>query len=234
MASQRRISAWAAALTLMLCQGPGPVAADTILNAIVLDGDTIQIDGRVIHLYGIDAPELGQHCQRGDRMVNCGLTAAFELNKFIGMQIAPVDCVSRRDSPGGDVQVCTVSHENIAKVMLRNGSVRALPNSDPDYLEAERYARVARLGLWHMKLVPPWEWRAGKRLPDEFADEGRPCPIKGEVRNGNDRVFYVVTDAEYWQHHIDPSRGERYFCSLDAAWKAGWRHAGERKRARSR
>lgn len=233
MALQRQVASWAAAVVLMLCPNAGSVAAEAGLETIVLDGNTIQIDGRVVQLYGIDAPELGQHCERGDRLVNCGLTAAFELSKFIGMQIAPVRCVPRKDGTGGDLRVCTVGHENVAKVLLRNGSVVAIPNSDPDYLEAERYARVARLGLWHMKLVPPWDWRAGKRLPAEFADDKRPCPVKGEVRNGDDRVFYVATDAEYWQHHIDPARGERYFCSLEAAWKAGWRHAGERKGARA-
>lgn len=207
---------------------PGPALASSFQHVSVLDGDTIQIDGRVIHIYGIDAPELGQHCLRGKILTNCGLTAAFELQKFIDMQLTKVVCVPRKEFPRGNVQVCTVGHANLAKIMLRNGSVRAIPKSDPDYLEAERYARVANLGIWHVKMVPPWDWRAGKRLPEEkAAGTERPCPVKGLITKNKKRIFYVVTDAEYWHHHVDPARGDRYFCSLDAAWKAGWRHVHE-------
>jgi hypothetical protein len=116
--------------------------------------------------------------------------------------------------------------------MLRNCSGMGFPKSDPDYLEAERYARVANLGIWHMKFVPPREWRTGKRLPEESSDEQRPCPVKGLIQDDNQRIFYVVTDAEYWHYHVDRSRGERYFCSLEAAWKAGWHHVRERKSER--
>jgi len=226
-----RTIVWMAAAILSVGLLLPPAIASTVQNVMVLDGDTIEMDGKVIHLYGIDAPELGQHCLRGHILTNCGLTAAFELHKFIGMQLTPVVCVPRKEFSRGDVQVCTVGHENLAKVMLRNGSVMAAPKSDPDYLEAERYARVANLGIWHTKFVPPWDWRAGKRLPEEFADDERPCPVKGIVDKDNVRTFYVVTDAGYWRHHVDPSRGDRYFCSLDAAWKAGWRHLREKRNA---
>lgn len=229
MAIRFRMLSRAAAVILAAGLGLSPVGAQPIQHVMVLDGDTIEIDGRIIHLYGIDAPELGQHCLRGGILTNCGLSAAFELQKFVSMQITPVDCVPRKEYPEGDVQVCTVGHENIAKVMLRNGSVMAVPDSDPDYLEAERYAKVAGLGIWHTSVVPPWAWRAGRRLPEESTDDKRPCPIKGVVDKNGQRIFYVVTDAAYWRRHIDSARGERYFCSLEAAWKAGWRHATERK-----
>ena len=31
----------------------------------VIDADTLQVDGKVVQLYGIDAPELGQLCESG-------------------------------------------------------------------------------------------------------------------------------------------------------------------------
>jgi len=230
MMSRYRFICWLAVALLVIFQGPA--TARSVQNVTVLDGNTIQIDGRVIQIYGIDAPELGQHCLRGNILTNCGLSAAFELQKFIGMQLTPVTCVPRKEFPRGNVQVCTVGHANLAKIMLRNGSVMAIPKSDPDYLEAERYARVANLGIWHVKIVPPWEWRAGKRLPEETADAERPCPVKGLIGKNKERIFYVVTDAGYWRYHVDPAHGDRYFCSLEAAWKAGWRHVRERETKR--
>jgi endonuclease YncB( thermonuclease family) len=42
----------------------------------VIDGDTVEIDGRLVQLYGIDAPELGQLCDRDGELWECGREAA--------------------------------------------------------------------------------------------------------------------------------------------------------------
>ena len=42
----------------------------------VIDGDTLQVDGDVVQLYGIDAPELGQLCESDGRLWHCGMEAA--------------------------------------------------------------------------------------------------------------------------------------------------------------
>jgi endonuclease YncB( thermonuclease family) len=39
-----------------------PLAEDVPDLACVIDGDTIEMGERRIHLFGIDAPELGQIC----------------------------------------------------------------------------------------------------------------------------------------------------------------------------
>ena len=44
---------------------PGPVA--------IIDGDTLQIGDRIVHLAGIDAPELGQRCMIENKDWRCGL-----------------------------------------------------------------------------------------------------------------------------------------------------------------
>ncbi len=64
-------------LTLALIAGPlGPAARAQVTGPPrVIDGDTIEVAGRVIRLYGIDAPELGQVCRIGERAYDCGKIA---------------------------------------------------------------------------------------------------------------------------------------------------------------
>jgi endonuclease YncB( thermonuclease family) len=40
----------------------------------VIDGDTLQVDGAIVQLYGIDAPELGQLCESDNRFGLAGWT----------------------------------------------------------------------------------------------------------------------------------------------------------------
>ena len=49
-------------LALVLIVAASALAVDVTGPARVIDGDTIEIGERRIHLFGIDAPELGQIC----------------------------------------------------------------------------------------------------------------------------------------------------------------------------
>ncbi len=49
----------------------------------MIDGDTLQSDGEIIQLYGIDAPELGQTCLRENEPWPCGVEAALALQKMV-------------------------------------------------------------------------------------------------------------------------------------------------------
>jgi endonuclease YncB( thermonuclease family) len=61
-------------------------------QASVIDGDTLEIHGTHIRLWGVDAPESGQLCRGGDSLqYRCGAKAANELDAFIARR--PVSCL---------------------------------------------------------------------------------------------------------------------------------------------
>src|SRR5580692_4259066 len=67
-------------------------AADSLAGqASVIDGDTLEIHGTRIRLWGIDAPESSQLCRGEDSpQYRCGAKAANDLDAFIGGR--PVSC----------------------------------------------------------------------------------------------------------------------------------------------
>jgi endonuclease YncB( thermonuclease family) len=204
----------------------------------VIDGDTLQVDGRVVQLYGIDAPELGQLCATDGSLWHCGMDAALALSKLVALNRSSLHCSPwRRDgrgvenpAPGTDLQVCEVGDQDLAVLMLQNGNGLALPGAFPDYLAAQAQAQQAGLGLWHSDFVPPWQWRAGVASLDRPSDATRDCNVKGVVSPDGQRLYYVPTDAEYRAITIDPKLGGRAFCSDDEARQAGWRRPGETAR----
>lgn len=85
-------------------------SADLIGQASVNDdGDTLEIHGARIRLWGIDAPESTQLCRGEDSLqYRCGAKAANDLDAFIARR--PVTCVPlTNDRYGRNVATCTVS-----------------------------------------------------------------------------------------------------------------------------
>ena len=197
---------------------PPPVTA--------IDGDTVQLDGKVIRLYGIDAPALGQHCLHDEVWVACGLAASHELNKQLRLARQQVKCVPAPAEATSD-QVCFADDIDVAQALLTAGYVTASAAASPNYRQLEDKAREAKLGLWHSEFVAPAEWRQGKRLPNEPGPETDPCPIKAVVSPDGHHFYYVPTDDNYEAVKVDPAHGDRRYCSVESAWRDGWRRVGQ-------
>src|SRR3954466_5701101 len=84
------------------------LADDLAGQASVIDGDTLEIHGTRIRLWGIDAPESSQLCRGADSLpYRGGAQAANDLDGFIAAR--PVSCVPLNLDPyGRTVATCSV------------------------------------------------------------------------------------------------------------------------------
>ena len=125
----------------------------------VVDGDSLEVAGHRIRLFGIDAPESTQDCrdQRG-RSYDCGREAREALSTAIGSQ--PVSCTPVGESYGRAVSMCTTGGRDLSEAMVRSGHALELRQySRGRYADAEREARNARRGLWAGDFEQPSQWR---------------------------------------------------------------------------
>ncbi|MBB4265894.1 thermonuclease family protein [Roseospira visakhapatnamensis] len=178
----------------------------------------------VYHLFGVDAPELGQRCLRAGRWGTCGLDAAFALNRALGLALAPLVCTpvgEAAERPG--TATCAINQtQDLAMMLLSQGLALALPTAPASYKEAEESARAGRLGIWSTDFVRPSNWRRGGRLPDAPVDGTGPvCPIKAMTTDDGTPIYLVPLDPGY--DKIEDSAIVTRFCSDDAAEAEGWR-----------
>jgi len=190
---------------------------------VVIDGDTLEVDGEVLRLYGIDAPELGQTCLDKSKRWRCGLQAALELRGLLRIWGNVTCSVVRFDDEGTRAICHNPQYDDPAEVLLARGLAVALPDSIPAYKRAEIQAKNAKLGIWRGEFVEPSQWREGKRLAATADSPAEVCDVKGIVTAQGNRVYYVPTDADYEAVTVSPERGERMFCSDDEAELAGWK-----------
>jgi endonuclease YncB( thermonuclease family) len=136
-------------------------------SASVIDGDTIEIRGTRIRLFGIDAPESRQLCTRNGKPWMCGKDAAMALSDYIGRRT--VHCQPKAmDRYGRTVAVCRVGDTEINAWMVSQGWALAyLQYGGQAYLPEERQARKARRGIWNSEFEPPWDWRRERGAPGQ-------------------------------------------------------------------
>jgi endonuclease YncB( thermonuclease family) len=139
-----------------------PAAAQDVTGtASVIDGDTIEVHGSRIRIWGIDAPESAQLCrnQEGEHY-RCGARAANGLDAFIAGR--PVSCVEvDRDRYGRSVATCSVNKDDLGEWLARNGyALDWARYSGGAYAVAQREAKQAERGIWEGSYVEPWRYRA--------------------------------------------------------------------------
>ena len=159
---QRVLAAFVAAIVFAsLCALPCR-AGDLAGQASVIDGDTLEIHGQRIRLFGIDAVESSQRCTRDGQAWNCGKDSAFALADHIGR--AAIVCRGQEhDRYGRLVAVCFKGGDDVNRWMVEQGWAVAYRHYSLDYVAAEDAAKAARRGLWTSSFEMPWEWRKQSR-----------------------------------------------------------------------
>jgi endonuclease YncB( thermonuclease family) len=167
----------------------GPVRSETVSS-----GDTLLLNGDLVRLRGIDAPEEGQICRMGARVQDCGGESQRALRRIL--EGAYVICAVDSQVAGGRTVTCTAvkpggEEFSIAKRMVEEGYAIGVQGS----FEAERAEASARArGLTTWCTVDPTTWarfttaqknafRDAGTLPANTATVGV-CPRQRPVRGG--------------------------------------------------
>lgn len=132
-------------------------------KAIVIDGDTLDVGGERILLYGVDAPELDQVCDyRGTKWL-CGRKAARELSAWLAQAI--VVC-RRRDKVTAS---CVKMGIDVAGWSVRRGLAVADECRSGSYERQQEVARVDHAGIWASTFELPRSWRQKRRSHSDQA-----------------------------------------------------------------
>lgn len=212
------------ALALFSAGCSGAQADELSGRASVIDGDTLEIAGTRIRIWGVDAPESRQTCSRGGETWRCGQQSALALSDWIGQRL--VTCEEQeRDRYGRSVATCAMAGQDIGEWLVSRGwAIEYTQFSDGRYREAEAAARLAGAAIHAGEFTAPWEWRRQQR--STLAPQAAPstgCRIKGNISRSGDRIYHLPEMRSYSNTRINEADGERWFCSEQEAEEAGWR-----------
>jgi endonuclease YncB( thermonuclease family) len=208
-----------------------PADAATVTGqATVVDGDTLEIEGRRIRLFGIDAPESTQTCDRNGESWACGQASADQLRSMIGN--FELTCTGyEHDVYGRLLAVCRLSGADLNQMMVADGWATAFRRYSEDYVAEEARARARRLGLWASSFKAPEDYRVAedaavastepsRRLPAVSRTAPSSCLIKGN-RNSRGEWIYHLPGRPYYAQ----TRAEQMFCTEEEAIAAGYRRS---------
>jgi len=141
---------------------PGPATAPAgafALRAVVVDGDTLAHGGERFRLNGIDAPEMGQLCERQGGGYHCGEQARAALNRILGSGALTCEAIGSDRYQRRVVRCVNAEGQDIAGAMVAAGWAMAYRRYSVDYVAQEDEARAHGRGIWAGRFEPPWDWR---------------------------------------------------------------------------
>lgn len=135
--------------------------------ATAIDGDGLEIDGRRIRLFAVDAFESSQYCKRSNRTRwRCGQYATVHLDLLVRDKQVVCD-VKDRDQYDRAVAVCRVGDIDLGAEQVRKGWALAYRRFSNDYVDEEDDARKNGEGGWAGTFERPWDWRARTRTQND-------------------------------------------------------------------
>lgn len=224
-------------------------------EAIVKDGDTIQIGHVAYKLAGVDAPEMDQPCvdEHADNWT-CGADARDRLAKLINKrEVRCEDLGEDKIYQNRRAGICTVVGETVSlnQAVIQSGygvSIDAPPKAGAkaSFQADEAAARDKRQGLWRGCFVTPADFRAksadaklqGASCPPANETALRaalfpadlPMPSGCNIRAKQVRRAKLTGNVGVYlipqcQNYATQPKPDRWFCSEDDARAAGYRKA---------
>ena len=135
--------------------------------AKVTDGDSIQIEGKKIRFFGIDAPEKKQQCRKPWLTISfisfskdypCGQISTDNLKKKINNKFLTCKWTNK-DKYKRYIAECFKNKKNINAWMVRNGYAVAYREYSKKFISQEIFAKKEKLGLWSGTFMMPWDYR---------------------------------------------------------------------------
>jgi len=147
-----------------LVMAGGGAAAEIAGGARAADGATLEVAGKRVSLYGVDAPPAGQSCRewapQGQREYRCGaLARAFMQSLVAGREVICVEEGAGRE--GATPATCFADGRDLALALVQAGWAVAAQGASSRYVNQEQTARQSRSGLWAGSSANPDEWRRG-------------------------------------------------------------------------
>lgn len=152
MTSFHRFSVIAATV---LATGAGAVAAAQEIAGVaeVRSGSEIALDGKVVQLFGVEAPAPDDTCEFDQGQYRCGVVAWAELVRLADGRHLSCDIEARGDG-GVVLATCYRGEQDLNEALVLSGWAEARAD-DGRYRADEEEARRARRGLWAERIRPP-------------------------------------------------------------------------------
>ena len=128
--------------------------------ALVIDGDSLNLDGEEIRLSGIDAPEARQTCRdEARREWPCGEEATLTLKRLT--RNTQVVCYGgAHDKYGRLLAHCSADERSLNGEMVRLGFAISEDEQGYVYSSEQNEARRTGRGIWRGSFERPHDWRA--------------------------------------------------------------------------
>jgi endonuclease YncB( thermonuclease family) len=130
------------------------IAADLASRASVIDGDTLEIHGQRIRLYGIDAPKSHHICEAAGQTYRCGQQAALALAGHIAQRTVACE-PPRHRSLRPDRRRLPCGRRRLNAWMVAQGWALAYRQYSIAYVGQEEAAHAAGLGIWRGAFTAP-------------------------------------------------------------------------------
>jgi endonuclease YncB( thermonuclease family) len=131
------------ALALGLQQWSGEALSARENEVKVIDGDSLSLNGRMVRLWGIDAPEFQQGCTRGAGTYACGRVARDRLRDLVRQGLVTCEGIGI-DRFERLLAVCRAGATDINAILVREGYAYDFGG----YPLEEAEARRAKRGVW--------------------------------------------------------------------------------------